>query len=120
MRPTTRRPQGPAGRPASATTTDAVRPAARTGVDDAAASVAEVDQPIDDRAVARTRPGRTDSPAVGRTRTPQASSLLAARAAEEYAYVARDIRHIGVVGGGLFVILIALYIVIEVLGVVHL
>ena len=48
----------------------------------------------------------------------QPSGLLAARAAQEYAYVARDVRHIAVVGGGLLIVLLVLYVLVEVLGII--
>lgn len=54
--------------------------------------------------------------AAPRTRT---GSLLAIRGEQEYAYVVRDVRRIVTVGGSLLGVLVALYIVIEVLGVIH-
>lgn len=47
-------------------------------------------------------------------------SLLAARAATEYVYVARDIRRILVVSVGLFAIMVALYVLLVVARVVPL
>ena len=44
--------------------------------------------------------------------------LLAARAAEEYAYVVRDVRRILVVGGALAAALVVLYVLIDVARVV--
>ena len=52
-----------------------------------------------------------------RTRT---GSLLAIRGEQEYTYVVRDVRRIATVGGSLLVVLIVLYILIEVVGVIHL
>lgn len=54
--------------------------------------------------------------AAPRTRT---GSLLAIRGEQEYAYVVRDVRRIVTVGGSLLGVLVGLYIVIEVLGVIH-
>lgn len=51
-----------------------------------------------------------------RTRT---GSLLAIRGEQEYAYVVRDVRRIVTVGGSLVGVLIALYVIIEVLGIIH-
>ncbi len=48
------------------------------------------------------------------------SASFAESAAQEYAYVASDVRRIAMVGGGLFATLIVLFVLIEVLGVVHL
>ena len=56
---------------------------------------------------------RDDAP---RTRS---GSLLAIRGEQEYAYVVRDIRRIATVGGSLVGVLIVLYILIEVVGVIH-
>lgn len=86
------------------------------------AEIGDVDADVAIPMVARSagRPGRdrsavAEAAAPGRVRTVQTSSLLAARAAEEYSYVVRDVRRIGLVGGSLFLVLIALYILIEVL-----
>ena len=54
--------------------------------------------------------------AAPRTRT---GSLLAVRGEQEYAYVVRDVRRIVTVGGSLLGVLFALWIVIEILGVIH-
>ena len=54
-----------------------------------------------------TRPGR-----------PGGQGLLAARAAEEYAYVVRDVRRILYVGGAVATVLAALYVLIDVAHVV--
>jgi hypothetical protein len=46
----------------------------------------------------------------------RAQSSLATSAAEEYGYVARDVRRIAIVGGGLVTILIVLWILSHALG----
>jgi hypothetical protein len=46
------------------------------------------------------------------------SAPLAQRAAEEYAYVQRDLRRILVVGGGLLIALAVIYVVLNVMNVV--
>ena len=48
------------------------------------------------------------------------SGLLAARAAEEYQYVVRDVRRIAKVGGGLVAVLAVLFVLIDVLGIIRL
>ncbi len=53
-----------------------------------------------------------------RGRTVVSSEPLSVRAAHEYAYVARDVRRIVVVGGLMFAVLIALHVLINVLGVI--
>lgn len=60
----------------------------------------------------RTRAARTTEP-VGVTRP---GSNLAASAAEEYAYVARDVRRVAIVGGSLVGVLILLWAVVQVTG----
>lgn len=45
-------------------------------------------------------------------------SSLATRAAEEYAYVRRDVRRIAIVGGGLLAILTTLHVLVNVLHVI--
>jgi hypothetical protein len=47
---------------------------------------------------------------------PRTTSGLAVSAAEEYGYVARDVRRIAIVGGGLVVFLIALWVVFHLTG----
>ena len=59
------------------------------------------------RATEAARPGR-----------PGGQGLLAARAAEEYGYVVRDVRRILVVGGAVAVALAALYVLIDIAHVV--
>ena len=70
---------------------------------------------VDDDDGASERPATASR---GRTRTSSASFEVSA--AQEYAYVAADVRRIAIVGGSLFGVLFALFILIEVLGVIHL
>ena len=80
----------------------------------------DLDLPVEERAVARDRRerGRADAAVPARGRGLLPSSLLAARAAQEYDYVIRDVRRIGLVGGGLVVLLAILYVLIEVVHIV--
>jgi hypothetical protein len=64
-----------------------------------------------DEAKRRARAARTTETVV-----PRAGSSLAVSAAEEYAYVARDVRRIAIVGGGLIAILLGLWAVAQVTG----
>jgi hypothetical protein len=59
------------------------------------------------RAAEVARPGRAGG-----------QGLLAARAAEEYAYVVRDIRRILAVGGAVVVVLAVMFVLVDVLRVV--
>lgn len=47
------------------------------------------------------------------------SGAFSATAAQEYAYVATDVRRIAVVGGGLFATMLVLYVLIEVVHLVR-
>ena len=55
------------------------------------------------------------TPAPGRR--PAASGRLAVEAAEEYQYVARDVRRIAVIGGSMFIVLAVLFVVLQIAGV---
>ena len=62
----------------------------------------------------RRRSATADAPVRGR---PRAVSTLAIVAADEYAYVQRDLRRIAIVFIGIFAILFAAFIVAQVIGV---
>ena len=111
------RPGSPAARPAStvdAATPLAVRPASLTPEEEAraaeleAAIVAEERQ-ADDARRQRTQRSTTEVPV-------RSSSPLAMSAANEYAYVARDIRRVALFGGTLIVLLLILWVVTQVTG----
>ena len=56
---------------------------------------------------------KSSNPSRARTSDPDAarpSSVLSISAAEEYAYVARDVRRIAIVGGGLVAVLLGLFV----------
>ncbi len=88
---------------------------------EAAAEIAE--DVVDDRPAAGAEELNRTARAIGashpRARV-KAGSLLAARAATEYVYVAQDIRRIIVVTGGLFVIMFALWVLIVLMRVIPL
>jgi hypothetical protein len=107
-RSTQRSSNRPQPRPQTRPATSAAvgRPASPEGVGEA--ELTAVDSPAE----------RAAPTARGRTRGPSAS--FEDSAAQEYAYVAADVRRIALVGGSLFAVLIALFILIEVLGVIHL
>ena len=116
-----KRSRGAAGRPGRRRPAQRPpnRPAPRPPVPDIRSSTP------DDRAAPAVSPEGSDGPidvpaptARGRARV--ASSSFVESAAQEYAYVAADVRRIALVGGSLFGILIALFVLIEVLGIVHL
>jgi hypothetical protein len=59
-------------------------------------------------------------PAAHQRHRPKPGSLLAERAANEYVYVAQDMRRILIVAGGLTVLLFALWLLIVVMRVIEL
>jgi hypothetical protein len=61
---------------------------------------------------------RASSP-TPRSRSRQTSSAFAAEAAQEYAYVLTDVRRIVIVASGIIGIMLALFVVIDILGIVH-
>ena len=111
-------------RPGSGPVKPSTRPAARPTSslsDDEESRAAEIESRIvaQERAAETSRSRARES--VGRsidTRRQPSQGLLAARAAEEYAYVVRDVRRILVVGGSVAAALAVLVILIDVLKVI--
>ena len=104
--------QRAATRPA-ATTVPATAPAPRpaTLTDEEEARAAELEAAIvaeEHQAEATQRRSRSRA---GVDATPRPTSSLAVSASEEYAYVARDVRRIVIVGGSLVAFLFALWII---------
>lgn len=117
QRPPTARPANrPAATPASKapTSASAVLPASLTAGEEARASQIEaviIAQERQTEEVRRSRAQRGASEPVVRS-----SSPLGAAAANEYAYVARDVRRVAKVGGSLVGLLVILWIVTQVTG----
>jgi len=111
-------------RPGSGPARPSARPAARptNGLSvDEEARAAE----LESRIVAQERAAETVRSRARQTagRFPEArragsQGLLAARAAEEYAYVVRDVRRILIVGGSLAAVLAVLFVLIDILHVI--
>ena len=119
VRPGQRRPPTRT-EPKPASTT--VAPPSAKGLTDAEeARAAELEaQPVaEERAASsstdRSRARRSDPEAASRGRTKEAG-LLASRAVLEYAYVTADIRRIVIVGGSLFILMIAIWAVLALTG----
>ena len=118
-RPGQRRPLQRSTRPAtrsSAPAPDAAaapRPTTLTPEEEARAAELEAAIVAEEKqAEATTKRSRTD-----RTVEPVArASSLEVSAAEEYAYVARDVRRITIVGGSLILILLGLWVIAHVAG----
>ncbi|MFL5778456.1 MAG: hypothetical protein ACJ761_05895 [Chloroflexota bacterium] len=93
------------------------RPAALTPDEEARAAALEAELVDQERQAetaqrrARDRGRRSDAEVSDRT-----GGSLAVRGANEYEYVARDVRRIVTVGGGLILLLVALWIVLGVTG----
>jgi hypothetical protein len=125
-RPGQRRPtQRPAARPgsgarpaasaASASEVETPRPASLTPEEEARAAQLEAAIVAQERLAEEGRRNRIQRSAPEPALRP--SSPLAAAAANEYAYVARDVRKVAVVGGSLVALLLALWIVTQITGV---
>ena len=124
-RPGQRRPiQRPAARPgaaarpssAAAPATTPVAPASASLTPEEEARAAQLEAAIvaEERQAEQGRRARTE-----RTTAEPAVrvSPLAVAAANEYAYVARDVRRVATVGGSLVAVLLALWVVVQVTGI---
>jgi hypothetical protein len=112
------RPNPPATRPSATAAADAevvsTRPGSLTPEEEARAAELEAAIVAEERqaeAARRSRAQRTAPDAVVR------SSPLAVAAANEYAYVARDVRRVAVLGGSLVGLLLGLWVVVQVTGI---
>ena len=106
-RPQSRPPVGPAGALSAAEEARAAELESQIVAQERDAEVGRARSRDRSRSGDTTRAGRAGS-----------QGLLAARAAEEYAYVVRDVRRILFVGGMIAVALIALYLAIDVAHVI--
>lgn len=124
-RPGQRRPlQRPAGRPAppaarpsaaAASTSEVARPASLTPEEEARAAELEAAIVAEER---QAEDGRRNRAQRNGTLAPvRASSPLAVAAANEYGYVARDVRRVAIVGGSLVGVLLVLWVVVQVTGI---
>ena len=120
-RPGQRRPlqRTTASRPAPPTAVTTPRPTGLTPEEEARAAELEARIVAEERsaeeAQRRTRDRRRESTSDAAP-IRAGSSSLAVQAAEEYAYVARDVRRIVIVGGSLIALLLGLWIVTQVTG----
>lgn len=90
----------------------APRPASLTPQEEARAAELEAQIVADERAAEDARRIRTERDrGRGSAPEPAARNSLAVTAAEEYAYVGRDVRRITLIGGSLIILLIALALV---------
>jgi hypothetical protein len=118
--PLQRQAARPANRPTSAATPAAApvtapRPATLTDAEEARAAELEAAIVAEEKAAEATRKRSTTSRSVDAAPV-RGGSSIAISAAEEYAYVARDVRRIAIVGGGLILVLVGLWLVVQVTG----
>ncbi len=121
-RPITRAPQRPAARAAAPSD---IRPATSlTEAEEARAAELEAQLLAQERAAQTGRDrerqrdrARSEGDGLARGRTRE-SGLLAARAAEEYTYVVRDVRRIARVAGVLLGVMAVLFVLIDILGLI--
>jgi hypothetical protein len=123
-RPGRRRPIPRSTRPAkpsepAAAAPVAPRPTALTPEEEARAAELEAQIVAEERQVEQAQRQARDRQQRAVDRDPVARNAvpLSVREAEEYAYVARDVRRIATIAGGLFAIMIGLWIALQVSGV---
>jgi hypothetical protein len=116
QRPAARPSTGARPAPAAASGADVAptRPASLTPEEEARAAQLEAAIVAQERLAEEGRRSRAQRAAPEPIRS---SSPLAVAAANEYAYVARDIRKVAIVGGSLVGLLLALWVVTQVTGV---
>jgi hypothetical protein len=95
--------------------TPAVRPATLTQDEEARAAALEAQIVAEEKAAERAARRAREARRAG-SLEPVGRGSLATQAAEEYAYVARDLRRIAVIGGGLLAILIGFWAVLQATG----
>lgn len=118
IRPGQRAPK-PRGTTTARPTTSASTPPPTLTEDEAATAAALEAQIVADERAAddAARRTRERSRRAAEGDAPARPSLIAVAASQEYAYVARDIRRIVTIGGGLVVFLIVLWVVVAVTGI---
>ena len=122
-RPGQRRPTQRSPRPARPSTpapaaVPAPRPASLTPEEEARAAEIEAQLVAEERQAEQAQKRARDRQRGGeREPTVRSSVPLSVREAEEYAYVARDVRRIAIIGFGLLAIMIGLWIALQVSGI---
>jgi hypothetical protein len=113
--PLQRQAARPASRPtAAAAPVTAPRPDTLTDAEEARAAELEASILAEEKAAETARKRSTPSRPVDAP--VRAGGNLAVAAAEEYAYVARDVKRIAIVGGGLILILLGIWLVVHLTG----
>ena len=121
-RPGRRRPLQRSSRPSSPTTpapaaAPATRPASLTPEEEARAAEIEAQLVAEERQAEQAQKRARDRQRGGEREPVVRSSVpLSVREAEEYAYVARDVRRIAIIALGLLAIMIGLWVALQVSG----
>ena len=122
-RPGQRRPiQRTAARPSAPAPVAPASPRSSSLTPEEEARAAELEAQIvaDERAAEdarkRTDRRRTSAVAPDLSPGPRTASSLSVRAADEYAYVGRDVRRITLIGGGLIILMLALWAITQLTG----
>jgi hypothetical protein len=116
--PLQRRPTSAAAPVSATTAAPAPRPATLTDEEERRAAELEAQIVAEEKSAEDARNRGTDRarrPVTDESGT-RPSSSLAVRAAEEYAYVGRDVKRITLIGGSLILIMIVLWIVAHAMG----
>ena len=114
--PLQRQAARPASRPAAAAApVTAPRPDTLTDAEEARAAELEASILAEEKAAETARKRSTPSRSADDAPV-RATSSIAVAAANEYAYVARDVKRIAIVGGGLILILLGIWLVVHLTG----
>jgi hypothetical protein len=106
--------QRQAARPAAAAPVVAPRPDTLTDAEEARAAELEASIVAEEKAAEAARKRSTASRSVDAP--VRSTSSIEVAAAQEYAYVARDVKRIAIVGGGMILILLAIWLVVHITG----
>ena len=102
---------------ASPSSQPAPRPASLTPEEEARAAELEAAIVAEERAAEETVRRRDRSRRSAEPADPVVRGTIATRASAEYAYVARDLRRVAIIGGGLVALLFILWAIIEATGI---
>jgi len=117
-RPGQRRPRQRTVRPAALPAPPTTRPVSLTAEEEARAAELEarILEEERDAEAAQRRARERDRRAAERQPAARGAVPLSVRAADEYAYVARDVRRVTIVAGGLLAIMLGLWIAFQATG----
>lgn len=113
--PLQRQAARPAAAAAAAAPIAAPRPDTLTDAEEARAAELEASILAEEKAAEAARKRSTPSRSADTSPVRSTSSIEVA-AAQEYAYVARDVKRIAIVGGGLILLLLAIWLVVHLTG----